>query len=116
MPKATGEDDGVSGAETRKLVEKQRMLDLIRNGDPFDVLVMQRKIGSAAVTATKLSRSSSRSRAAASRWFYADRQRFTYGSLASNVVGSLQGEFAAEFRPAIARKTHEAMLRKAKAG
>ena len=49
-------------------------------------------------------------------WFYADGQRFTYGSLASNVVGFLQGEFAAEFRRAIATKTHEAMLRKAKAG
>lgn len=33
-------DDGVSGAETRKLVEKQRMLDLIKNGAPFEVLVM----------------------------------------------------------------------------
>ena len=34
-------DDGVSGAETRKLVEKQRMLDLIKDGAPFEILVMQ---------------------------------------------------------------------------
>lgn len=36
----TFSDDGVSDAETRKLVEKQRMLDLITNGAPFEVLVM----------------------------------------------------------------------------
>jgi hypothetical protein len=46
-------------------------------------------------------------------WFYADRQPFRFGSLATNVVGLLQGEFAAEFRRAIATKTYEAMARKA---
>src|SRR5262245_12809057 len=34
-------DDAVSGAETRKLVNRQRMLDAIRNGPPFDVLIVR---------------------------------------------------------------------------
>ena len=38
------------------------------------------------------------------------------GSLASNVVGFLQGEFAAEFRRTIAAHTTEALTRKARAG
>ena len=110
-------DDGVSGAETRKLVEKQRMIDSIVSGRcPFHVLVMQsndrlsRRDGDEALSELK-------SLAAhVEVWFYAEQARFTSGTFESNVTGFLRGEFAAQFRRAIAQKTHEAMLRKAKAG
>jgi len=65
-------DDGVSGAETRKLVEK-RMLDLIKNGAPFEVPVMQaqarfsRRDGDEAFTELK-----SIARSGVEAWFYAD--------------------------------------------
>ena len=34
-------DDAVSGAETKKLVSRQRLLDVIRAGSPFQALVMR---------------------------------------------------------------------------
>ena len=49
-------------------------------------------------------------------WFYADRHQFTSGTFETNVTGFLRGEFAAQFRRAIAQKTTEAMLKKARAG
>ena len=49
-------------------------------------------------------------------WFYSDGTRFEYGSLATNVVGFLHGEFAAEYRRAIAAATTESHDRLARAG
>ena len=34
-------DDAVSGAELRKLRDRQRLLDVIRNGAPFQALIMR---------------------------------------------------------------------------
>ena len=110
-------DDGISGAETRRLVEKQRMLDLIRDGAPFDVVVMQaqdrfsRRDGAEAVLELR-----SMARSGVEVWFYTDGQRFGFGTFASNLKGFVDSEFAAEFRRNIASKTHEAMVRRAKAG
>ncbi len=49
-------------------------------------------------------------------WFYGDGTRFQFGDFASNTLGFLKGEFAAEYRRAISVKTAEAMIRKARAG
>jgi site-specific DNA recombinase len=107
-------DDGVSGAETRKLLGKQR---LIQMADQFDVVVMQaqdrwsRRDGAEAWVELK---------ALAQRdveiWFYADARKFEFGTLTTNVPSLLFGEFAAEFRRNIAQKTYEAMERRAKQG
>jgi DNA invertase Pin-like site-specific DNA recombinase len=34
-------DDAISGAETKRLLSRQRMLDLIRSGPPFGALIMR---------------------------------------------------------------------------
>lgn len=110
-------DDGVSGAETKKLLEKQRLLDTIKNGPPFNVLIMQaqdrfsRRGGAEAHIELKAI-----ARAGVSIWFYADKSQFEHGTFSSETLGFLKGEFAAEFRRNIAAKTHEAMLRRAKLG
>ena len=49
-------------------------------------------------------------------WFYQDGTRFSFGTLADNVVGFVRAEMNAEYRRSIAKWTHEAMLRKAKVG
>jgi len=110
-------DDKVSGAETTRLVNKQKMIELIVGGAcPFQALVMQahdrlsRRDGDESFGELK------RLAQHVEVWFYADRKQFTYGTFESNVTGMLQGEFAAQFRRIIQQKTAEAMLRKAKAG
>jgi DNA invertase Pin-like site-specific DNA recombinase len=106
-------DDAVSGADTKRLRNRQRMIDAATK-DAFDVIVMQAQ--------DRFSRSDdgwAELKALAKHvqvWFYSDGQQFTTGTLASNVTGFLKGEFAAEFRRAIAQKTSEAMLRRAKHG
>lgn len=109
-------DDGVSGADTRRLRQRQRMMDLVQGACPFAVIVMQaqdrfsRRGGAEALLELQ---------ALASRvevWCYADRKRFEHGTFEANTLGFLQGEFNAEFRRAIARKTKEAMLRRAQQG
>ena len=112
-------DDGVSGAETTRLHDKRRMLDLVhrKSGPPFDVLVMQsndrlsRRDGDEAFGELKAI-----AKAGVEVWFYADRQQFAWGTFETNVTGFLKGEFAAQFRRAIAEKTYETMRRKATSG
>lgn len=55
-------------------------------------------------------------RAGVQVWFYKDGTRFTFGTLADNVVGFVRAEMNAEFRRQIATWTREAMTRKARAG
>lgn len=108
-------DDGVSGAETKKLLKKQLLLDAIKNAPPFGVLIMQaqdrfsRRGGAEAHIELKAI-----ARAGVTIWFYADKSRFEHGTFSSETLGFLKGEFAAEFRRNIAAKTHEAMLRQAR--
>jgi site-specific DNA recombinase len=113
-------DDGVSGAASlTRLRAKARLLDVIKNSKrpPFQVLVVQapdrlsRRDGDEAVAEMKAI-----AQAGVEIWFYADGTRFEYGTFQSNTLGFLKSEFAAEFRRAIAAKTYEAMVRKAKAG
>jgi DNA invertase Pin-like site-specific DNA recombinase len=108
-------DDGVSGAETIRLRERARMIEAASK-NAFDVVIMQaqdrfsRRDGDEAFGELKqLARH-------VAVWFYADGQKFEAGTFASNTLGFLKAEFAAEYRRAIAAKTHEALLRKVKAG
>ena len=55
-------------------------------------------------------------RAGVQIYFYADGTQFEYGTLATNVVGFIRSEMAADYRRQIAAWTAEAMLQKAKAG
>ena len=111
-------DDAVSGAETKRLHDRRRLLDLIESGDaPFTTLIMRdesrfsRRDGDEAFAELK---------AIAKRGirilFYGDGTEFQYGTFASNITGMVRAEVNAEYRRSIATWTTEAMLRKAKAG
>ena len=41
LPEHIYTDDGISGAETHKLVNRQRLLDTIHAGAPFQALIMR---------------------------------------------------------------------------
>ena len=110
-------DDAVSGAETSKLVNRNRLLDAIENGPPFQVLVVRdasrfsRRDGDEAFGELKRI-----ARAGVAVWFYQDGTPFTFGTFSDNVVGFVRAEMNAEFRRQIAKWTREAMHRKARAG
>ena len=81
-----------------KLASRQRLLDRIQSGRaPFQVLILRdrsrfsRRDGDESFGELKQI-----AQAGVQIWFYSDGTRFEYGSLASNVIGFLHGEFAAE--------------------
>jgi site-specific DNA recombinase len=106
-------DDGVSGADARKLIDRARLLDAAK-AKQFDVVIMQAQ--------DRFSRGEEgwqeikQLAKHVAIWFYSDGTQFEHGSFVPNVTGFLKAEFAAEFRRAIATKTHEAMLKKARDG
>ncbi len=110
-------DDAVSGAETKKLVNRQRLLDAIHHHPPFQVLVLRdasrfsRRDGDEAFGELKRI-----AQAGIDIWFYQDGTRFEYGNFAANITGIVRAEMNAEFRRQIAKWTREAMVRKAQAG
>ena len=111
-------DDAVSGAETRKLVSRQRLLAALDAQPPsFRVLIMRdasrfsRRDGDEAFG--ELKRLAQRG---VDIWFYQDGTRFTFGTFGDNVVGFVRAEMNAEYRRQIAKVTKEAMVRKAGAG
>ena len=110
-------DDAVSGAETRKLVDRQRLLDTIRSGPPFQALIMRdtsrfsRRDGDEAIGELKRI-----VRAGVDVWFYEQRTQFTFGTFAENVTGYLSAEMAAEYRRQISTWTRAAMEQKARVG
>lgn len=111
-------DDGISGAETTRLVAKQQLLNLIFSGRcPFEVLVMQsddrfsRADGDEALKEMK-----DIDRAGIDIWFYSDGSKFKHGNFSDNISGYLKKEFNAQARRAVAEKTHEAMVSKARQG
>jgi DNA invertase Pin-like site-specific DNA recombinase len=111
-------DEAISGAETRKLVNRQRLLDLIATGRaPFQVLILRdhsrfsRRDGDEAFGELK-----QLAQRGIEIWFYAEGMRFTFGTLDANVIGFLKAEMAAEYRRDSSRRTAEAMLGKAKTG
>lgn len=111
-------DDAISGAATKKLLSRQRMLDSIASGSaPFKVVVMRdasrfsRRDGDEAFGELKRI-----ALAGVQVVFYSDGSKFAHGTMATNVVGFLQSEMAAEYRRQVALSTREAIWRKAKAG
>jgi DNA invertase Pin-like site-specific DNA recombinase len=110
-------DDAVSGAETRKLVNRQRLLDAIDAGPAFHVLVMRdasrfsRRDGDEAFGELKRL-----AQAGIAVWFYQDGTQFEYGTMGDNVVGFVRAEMNAEFRRQIAKWTYDALRTKAAKG
>ena len=110
-------DDAVSGAETKKLVNRRKLLDVIDAGPPFRVLIMRdasrfsRRDGDEAFSELK-----SIAQAGVEIWFYQDGTRFEFGNFGANITGMVRAEMNAEYRRQIAKWTREAMARKAKAG
>jgi site-specific DNA recombinase len=106
-------DDGISGAETKRLLERARMIESAAKKQ-FDVVIMQAQ--------DRFSRGEDGHHELkqlarhVAIWFYSDASRFEAGTFASNTLGFLKSEFASEYRRAIAAKTTEAMLRKAQLG
>ena len=111
-------DDAISGAETRKLINRQRLLNVLATGHaPFQVLIMRdasrfsRRDGDEAFGELKRL-----AQGGVTIWFYQDATPFTFGSFGENVVGFVRAEMNAEFRRQIGKWTREAMVRKAQAG
>jgi site-specific DNA recombinase len=111
-------DDGVSGGAVKKLVGRQRLLDVIASGRaPFDVLILRersrfsRRDGDESFAELKQI-----ARAGVQVWFYLNGQPFEFGTMPLNVMGYLEGEFAAEHRRVSAAHSTEAALRLARAG
>ena len=110
-------DDAVSGAETRKLVNRQRLLDVIAG--PAAVSGAHHA-GRLALQPTRRRRGLRRieglAQAGVEIWFYQDGTRFTFGTFGDNIVGFVRAEMNAEYRRQIAKWTTEAMVRKAQGG
>jgi site-specific DNA recombinase len=110
-------DDAISGAETTKLRQRQRLLDVIAKRPPFQALIVRdgsrfsRRDGDEAFSELKAI-----ARAGVQVFYYHDGSRFTYGDMGSNVAAFVGAEMNAEFRRSIARWVTEAMVRKARAG
>ncbi len=110
-------DDAVSGAEVKRLVNRQRLLECINSGPPFQVLVMR--------DSSRFSRRDSDeafgelkriARAGVEIWFYQEGTPFEYGNFAANITGLVQAEMNAEYRRQISKWTRDALERKARAG
>ena len=110
-------DDAVSGAETTRLRDRTRMLGVIRAGAPFQVLLMRdtsrfsRRDGDEAFGELKAI-----TQAGVTVVFYQDGSTFQHGTLATNVVGFLKSEIAADWRRQVAAWTADAMVAKARRG
>ena len=108
-------DDGVSGADTRRLRARQQMIDLA-TAKAFDVVVMQAQDRFSRVGGAKALLELEALAEHVEVHFYADGRQFESGTFESNTIGFLNGEFAAQFRRSIAAKTYEAMRRRAEHG
>jgi site-specific DNA recombinase len=113
-------DDGVSGASTlARLRAKARMLSVITTAKtpPFDVLICQapdrlsRRDGDESFSELKTI-----AKAGVQIYFYSDGSCFQFGDFASNALGFLRAEVAAEYRRAVSKKTTESHLQKARLG
>jgi len=111
-------DEAVSGAGTKRLVQRQRLLDEIQSGHaPFQVIVMRdasrfsRRDGDEAFGELK-----EIAKAGVEIWFYQDGTPFEYGNFAANITGIVRAEMNAEYRRQVSKWTSEAMVRKARAG
>jgi len=107
-------DEAVSGAETRKLRGRQRLLDMINSGrPPFGALILRdnsrfsRRDGDEAFGELKQLKI-----AGVEVWFYQDGTQFTFGDFSSNILGLVKAETAAEYRRQCGRLVDEALKRK----
>jgi DNA invertase Pin-like site-specific DNA recombinase len=107
----------VSGADVKKLKARQRLLDVIEQGAPFQVLIIReqsrfsRRDGDEAFGQLKAI-----ARAGVDVWFYKDRSRFAYGTFGDNIMGFVKAESAAEYRRQIAGWTYDSHRQGAQRG
>ena len=117
LPEHIYTDDGLRGSETHKLVTRQRLLDTIHGGAPFEALIIRdtsrfsRRDGDEAFGELKTI-----DQAGVEVWFYQESTRFTHGTFGDNVVGFVKAEAAADYRRQIAAWTRAAMEQKARKG
>jgi hypothetical protein len=107
----------VSGAETRNLVDRQRLLDAAAADPlPFHVLILRdtsrfsHEDGDEAFGEFK-----QLAQRGVEIWFYQEGALFRFGTFGDNIVGFVRTEVAAEYRRQASKSTHEALVRKAKA-
>lgn len=98
-------------------MNRQRMLDAIQAGPPFQGVIMRdasgfsRRDGDEAFGELKRI-----AQTGVEVSFYQDGTRFEYGNFAANITGFVKAEMNAELRRQIAKWTRDAMEKKARAG
>jgi DNA invertase Pin-like site-specific DNA recombinase len=110
-------DDAISGAETRKLVNRQRLIALIDSGRAVSRVDRPRRIALQPHRRRRSLRRAETDRAARDRdLVLSGGTAIAHGDFASNITGMVRAEMNAEYRRQIARFTHESHVRKHKAG
>src|SRR5262245_60914183 len=108
-------DNGISGAEFLKRPGFLRLMNALKSRPPFQVLILseESRLGREQIqTAYALQQITD---AGVEVWFYLTNERRKLDTAMDKIMGSLTG-FAAEMeREKISQRTHDAMLRKAKA-
>jgi site-specific DNA recombinase len=116
-------DDNVKGAEVKKQIGRQRLLDIIHKRHhtrpelPFQALIIRdesrfsRRDGDESFGELKQI-----VRAGVQVWFYQTGQPFAFGDFSSNIIGMVKAETAAEYRRQCGRLVNEALTRKFKDG
>jgi hypothetical protein len=107
----------VSGADVKRLKARQQLLDVIKRGAPFQVLIIREE--------SRFSRRDGVEAFGELRdivlgrvqvWFYKDRTRFSFGTFGDNVAGFVKAEAAADYRRQISGWTFDAHKNRALAG
>lgn len=111
-------DDGISGAEVRKLKNKQRLIATIERGRaPFQILIVRAMERFTRRDADEVLGEFKRiALAGIETWYYQTGTKFEYGNIGANFATFGIAEANAELRRKVARDTHEAMIRKAQRG
>jgi site-specific DNA recombinase len=110
-------DDKISGAETKRLRDRNRLLARLGTPEQPKVILMR--------DASRFSRSDGDeafgelkriAQTGVEVWFYQEDKPFRHGTFGDNVVGFVRAEMNAEYRRQISRWVTDAMVRKAQAG
>ena len=110
-------DDAISGAETKKLVNRRQLLAAIEAGPPFGALIMRdtsrfsRRDGDEVFGEMKRI-----VKAGVQIWFCQDGTMFECGNLGANVTWYMRAEVASEHRRSTSRLVTDVSFRKARAG
>jgi DNA invertase Pin-like site-specific DNA recombinase len=106
-------DDAVSGAETQRLVNRQR---LINSEQPRRIITRDSSRFSRSDGAQAFGELVQLAERGFEIWFYQSDTQFKHGTFADNIVGFIDAEKNAEYRRQISRWVTDAMRKKAEAG